>query len=79
MKRTLLPVLVIVLYLLHQDTWFWRTADPLLFGILPVGLTWHILYTLAISLLMWLLVAWAWPDHLEAEVEPRVTKEDAAS
>ncbi len=62
------PMLVLAslaLYALHQDLWFWRTARPLLFGFLPVGLTYHVAYCLACSLLMALLVAKAWPRHLE--------------
>jgi hypothetical protein len=64
------PLLVLataVLYALHQDVWFWRTARPLLFGFLPIGLTYHLAYCLACSLLMGLLVAKAWPRHLENE------------
>lgn len=53
------------LYALHQDVWLFRTARPLLFGFLPIGLTYHAAYCLACALLMWLLVAKAWPHHLE--------------
>ena len=41
--------------LLHQDVWFWRTARPLLFGFLPVGLAYHGAYCVAAALLMWTL------------------------
>jgi len=61
----LLALLVVVLYALHQDLWFWRSATPLVFGILPIGLFYHACYTLAAALLMWLLVKLAWPSHLE--------------
>ena len=66
MKRSLLVIATIALYLLHQDFWFWRTAAPIFFGFLPIGLFYHVCYTLAISALMWLLVKYAWPSHLEA-------------
>ncbi len=66
MKKLLLTALVIALYVLHQDFWFWRTSKPLIFGFLPVGLFYHLLYTLAVAAAMWLLVRWAWPAHLEA-------------
>ena len=36
-----LAAAIAVLYALHQDVWFWRTARPLLFGFLPVGLAYH--------------------------------------
>ncbi len=65
MKRPLLVFLVIALFGLHQDTWFWRTAQPFVFGFLPIGLFYHICFTLAVSLLMWLLITVAWPAHLE--------------
>lgn len=65
MKRLTLVGLVIALYALHQDVWLWRAARPLVFGFLPVGLFYHVCYTLAVALVMWLLVRLAWPAHLE--------------
>lgn len=64
-----LVVAAVTLYLLHQDVWLFRTARPLLFGFLPVGLAYHLAYSLACALFMWLLVAVAWPGHLEDEAE----------
>ena len=61
-----LAAAIAVLYALHQDVWFWRTARPLLFGFLPVGLTYHGAYCVAAALLMWTLTRAAWPHHLEA-------------
>lgn len=66
--KPLLAVLTLVLYLLHQDFWFWREAHPLLLGFLPPALWYHGLYTLAVSLLMAALVRYAWPSDLEREV-----------
>jgi hypothetical protein len=67
MKHRGLVIAVIVLYLLHQDFWFWRSAEPIVFGFLPVGLFYHICFTLAVALLMLALVKWAWPTELESE------------
>ena len=64
-NNVLLTVAILLLYALHQDLWFWRTARPLIFGFLPVGLAWHGAYCLAVSLLMWWLTRVAWPAHLE--------------
>jgi hypothetical protein len=64
-NRILLGLIVAALYLLHQDVWFWRTARPLVFGFLPIGLAYHALYCIAASLLMWLLTSLVWPTHLE--------------
>jgi len=54
-----------VVYLLHQDFWFWRSARPLVFGFLPIGLSYHAAYTLASSVLLWAIVRRYWPSHLE--------------
>jgi hypothetical protein len=68
-KRWLLVLLVAVVYVLHQDIWFWSTARPLVFGFLPVGLAYHAGYSVTAALLLWLLVTHAWPSHLEREAE----------
>ena len=67
MKRMLLVIAVGAVYILHQDFWFWRAAHPLIFGFIPIGLFYHACFTLAGSLVMWLLVRQAWPSHLEEE------------
>jgi hypothetical protein len=54
-----------LVYVLHQDFWFWRSARPLVFGFLPIGLFYHAAYTVSISLLMLYLVRRYWPSHLE--------------
>lgn len=66
--RHLLPaILVLLLFLLHQDLWFWRSAQPLLLGLLPPGLWYHAAYALATAALMWWLVRNVFPDHLERD------------
>lgn len=67
MKNGLLAAAVGVVYLLHQDFWFARTARPLVFGFLPVGLAYHAFYCLLASALLALLVRHAWPAHLDRE------------
>jgi hypothetical protein len=56
---------LLAFFALHQDLWFWRSAEPLVFGVLPMGLAWHAGYTLAVSAVMAILVRRAWPAHLE--------------
>jgi uncharacterized protein DUF3311 len=75
MKTTLLVVAVAALYLLHQDIWFWRSSY-LVFGFIPIGLFYHAAFSVAAALLMWLLVSFAWPTHLEREVEHATDEED---
>jgi hypothetical protein len=79
MTRTLLVVVVVALYILHQDFWFWRTAHPLVFGFVPIGLFYQAIFSVAASLVMWLLVKYAWPSHLEREVEQGKSKEDRSA
>ena len=76
MTRKLLVVVVVALYVLHQDFWFWRTAHPLVFGFIPIGLFYQACFSIAASLVMWLLVKYAWPSHLEREIEQSEAKED---
>jgi hypothetical protein len=61
----LAALLALLLYVAHQDFWFWRTAQPFVVGFLPIGLFYHAAYTIAVSALLWLLVRTAWPSHLE--------------
>jgi hypothetical protein len=65
MKRGALILLVIAAYVLHQDSWFWRTPHPVVFGVLPVGLAYHAAYAIAVCLLMALLVRHAWQEKQE--------------
>ena len=64
MRTAVLAFSVLVLYLLHQDFWFWRDGT-LVFGVMPVGLFYHAVYCLACAALMWALVKFAWPRELE--------------
>ena len=75
MKNILLVLAVVVLYVLHQDIWFWRSSR-LVFGFIPIGLFYQGVFSVAAALLMWLLVTYAWPAHLEQEVEEANTGED---
>ena len=61
--RSLLYVVLFLAFLLHNDFWLWDDARML--GGLPVGLLYHIGFCLAVALLMWLLVKFAWPQDLE--------------
>lgn len=58
---------VAALYVLHQDFWFWRDARPLVFGVLPIGLFYHVVYTVIVSAVLWGLVTFLWPAHLDRE------------
>ena len=66
--RPIAPILTVaIFYALHQDFWFWREARPLVFGFLPVGLFYHVMYVLGAAALFWILTARYWPGHLDRE------------
>ncbi len=70
--RAILYILLVVLYLLHNDLWLWN--DARIVGGLPVGLVYHLLFCLIVVGVMSLLVSRAWPDELndiDAEGDPR--------
>jgi len=77
MTAALVALVLALFYVLHQDFWFWREARPLVFGFLPIGLFYHGCFAVAASLLMWVLVKLAWPDHLEEEIGAGSPGEDA--
>ena len=69
-KALLIAVLVLVVYLVHQDFWNWKRTEPLIFGFLPIGLAYHAGYSILAAILMAVLVKMAWPKHLE-EIQSR--------
>jgi hypothetical protein len=74
MKKFLLFLLIVLVYLAHQDIWNWRSAEPLFLGFLPVGLAYHAGYSVLCAVLMAVLVKMAWPKHLET---PENKEEDS--
>lgn len=68
-KTVLLTLLVIAVYILHQDFWNWTKSEPLVFGFLPIGLAYHTGYSVLAAITMAVLVKFAWPKHLE-NVQP---------
>jgi len=63
--RNVVYALLALLYVLHNDVWYWD--DPALALGLPIGITYHVLWTLAVSLCFWLAVQYAWPERLEEQ------------
>jgi hypothetical protein len=70
MKKLLLLLMILAVYAAHQDLWNWGKADPLVFGFLPIGLAYHAAYSIACAVMMAVLVAFAWPKHLEEQEPP---------
>jgi hypothetical protein len=67
MSRLAATLIVLGLYALHQDVWFWNDATPLVFGVLPIGLAYHVAYALLTAVVMAVLVKILWPGHLNRE------------
>jgi hypothetical protein len=65
-KKSSLNLLVLAIFLLHQDCWNWKSIEPLVFGFLPVGLAYHAAYSVFVAIMMALLVKYAWPPELDA-------------
>lgn len=68
-KKIFVALLIIGVYLLHQDSWNWTKSQPLVFGFLPIGLAYHAGYSILAAITMAILVKVAWPKHLE-DVQP---------
>ncbi|HEX3718558.1 MAG TPA: hypothetical protein VH595_11370 [Verrucomicrobiae bacterium] len=65
MKKLLLFLFILAVYVAHQDLWNWTKSAPMLFGFLPPGLSYHAAYSVATAVMMAVLVKFAWPKHLE--------------
>jgi hypothetical protein len=61
--RRLLYAALALAFLLHNDLWLWRDSGRVL-G-LPAGLSYHVGFCIAVSVLMALLVRFGWPRELE--------------
>jgi hypothetical protein len=71
MKKFLLFLMIVAIYVLHQDSWNWSSTD-VVFGFLPIGLAYHAGYSILAAVMMAILVKCAWPGHLE-QAEPHDT------
>jgi hypothetical protein len=67
--KWLLTLMVVLVYVLHQDFWLWRDRT-LVLGFLPVGLAYHAAYSILAALMMAVLVRFAWPEQLEDDSTP---------
>lgn len=68
MKRKFIWILFLLLFLLHQDFWWWENAD-LILGFMPVGLAYHAAFSVACACLGGLAIKYAWPNDLEEFAE----------
>lgn len=66
MNRLIVYILLVLLFLLHQDFWLWENGT-LVLGFIPVGLAYHIVFSLLSALVWFLAIRFAWPADLESE------------
>ncbi len=64
--KWLLTLMVVAVVVLHQDCWLWKD-NRLVLGFVPVGLAYHLAYSVLAALTMTVLVRCAWPSHLEVD------------
>jgi len=56
--------LVLILAVLHQDCWLWDNTT-LLFEFFPIGLAYHVLYSILAALLGVAAIRFVWPREIE--------------
>ena len=61
-------IFLVLLFFLHQDFWFWDDGS-LVMGFIPVGLVYHIGYSVIAAIGWCLVIKHAWPSQLEATSE----------
>jgi hypothetical protein len=76
--RNVVIALVIVLAVFHQDFWLWDDAS-LVFGFLPIGLAYHILFSLMAGLVWAMAVRFAWPTYIEKEAQAYIAMQSEES
>lgn len=64
MKRVVI-VLVALLLVAHQDYWAWDRIEPVAFGFMPIGLTWHVGISIAAAIVWALAVHYCWPADVD--------------
>ena len=65
LRKISISLMILAVFLLHQDCWNWNKAEPLIFGFLPIGLAYHAGYAVLAAIMMALLVKFAWPTELD--------------
>jgi len=67
-NRGLMWLLFFLLIVLHHDWWFWNDTR-LVLGVVPVGLAYHMLISLAAGALWGWASYFAWPPELDADAD----------
>lgn len=62
--RRIFWILFAILIVLHHDFWWWDDATIVL-GFLPIGLAYHVGFTLAAAAFWWWVVSYSWPSNVD--------------
>lgn len=62
--RNIIVVTALVMLVIHKDIWFWDDRT-LVFGVVPVGLMYHGIFSLLCGVLWASAVKFAWPSGIE--------------
>lgn len=76
MKSKAIWIIFALLFILHQDVWFWDDRT-LVFGFMPIGLAYHAAFSIVAALLWASAVKWAWPSDIEAWADEPTTDSEA--
>jgi len=64
-QRRFVWIAIVALVLLHHDMWFWQ-SEVVVLGFMPVGMAYHVAFSIAAAALWLVAIRWAWPSELEA-------------
>lgn len=67
-NRKLIWLAVGLLFILHHDFWWWDNPS-LVFGFLPIGLAYHLAFSVAAGCTWFAMIKFAWPSHVEEFAE----------
>lgn len=62
--RNIVAVTAVVMLVIHKDVWFWDDRT-LVFGVVPVGLMYHGIFSVLCGVLWACAVKFAWPSEIE--------------
>jgi hypothetical protein len=69
----------IVLAVLHQDFWYWDDPTLVWGGVMPIGLAYHLIFSIVSGVLWSLAVVFAWPHGVEEEVKEALAEMENSS
>lgn len=71
-RLTLVALIVLVMFILHNSFWLWGLDDriPLLFGFMPFAFSFYVGYTFLALIAMRIIIKIAWPDPPAEVLEP---------